>query len=627
MMTDGVTTDSTDDTALIGAMLIKAELRHLPNAPGVYRMLDASGNVLYVGKAKSLKKRVAAYTKMAGLPNRIARMVSLTAELVVVTTATEVEALLLEANQIKSLKPRYNVLLKDDKSFPYIFFRTDHKFAQITKHRGARKQEGDYFGPFATVGAVSRTLNTLEKAFLLRSCTDTVFEGRSRACLLYQIKRCSGPCVGHIDEAGYNRLLSDALDFMRGRSHAIQRALSARMEEASKAMRYEEAALLRDRIQALTQIQSRQDINVPGIEEADIMAAAETGGQVGVQVFFMRAGLSWGHRTYFPRHDKEDRIEDVVASFLAQFYDNKPPPRDILINMEVPEVELLTEALSLKAGPKHSISIPRRGDNKKLGHLAERNDREAVERQLAGRASQRNILDRVAELFELDGPPARIEVYDNSHISGTNALGGMIVADEEGLAKSAYRKFNIKSTDLTPGDDYAMMREVMTRRFSRLAREDPDRSSGAWPDLVLIDGGAGQLSAVMGVLEELGIGDVPLVSIAKGPDRNAGRERFFMPGKAPFSLEPRDPALYYLQRLRDEAHRFAIGGHRQRRKQGIARSVLDEVPGIGPRRKKALLHHFGSAQAAAGASMDDLAAVPGISAAVARKIYDHFHAD
>jgi len=626
-MTDTDTTESTVETALAGADLIKAELRHLPNTPGVYRMLDAAGNVLYVGKAKSLRKRVASYTKVAGLPNRIARMVSLTAELVVVTTGTEVEALLLEANQIKSLKPRFNVLLRDDKSFPYILFRTDHRFAQISKHRGARKAQGEYFGPFATAGAVSRTLNTLEKAFLLRSCSDSVFEGRTRACLLYQIKRCSGPCVGHIDEEGYNRLLNDALDFMRGRSHAIQRDLSAKMEAASREMRYEEAAVLRDRIQALTQIQSRQDINVPGIEEADIMAAAETGGQVGIQVFFMRAGLSWGHRTYFPRHDKEETIEDVMASFLSQFYDNKPPPRDILVNMEVPEAELLTQALSMKAGRKVSITIPRRGDKKKLVQLAERNAREAVERQLAGRASQQIILDRLAELFDLDGPPSRIEVYDNSHISGTNALGAMIVADEEGLQKNAYRKFNIKSTDLAPGDDYAMMREVMTRRFSRLAKEDPDRSGGTWPDLVLIDGGAGQLSAVMAVLEELGISDVPLVSIAKGPDRNAGRERFFLPHKPPFSLEPRDPALYYLQRLRDEAHRFAIGSHRQRRKQGIARSVLDEVPGIGPRRKKALLHHFGSAQAAAGASVDDLAAVPGISAAVARKIYDHFHAE
>ncbi|WP_207477719.1 excinuclease ABC subunit UvrC [Arenibaculum pallidiluteum] len=608
-----------------GAEVIRGYLRTLPNTPGVYRMLNAGGDVLYVGKAKSLKKRVANYTHVSKLPNRLQRMVAETVAMEFVQTHTEVEALLLEANMIKRFAPRYNVLLRDDKSFPYIMI-TRSEFPQLWKHRGARDASADYFGPFASGSAVNRTIVALQRAFQLRNCADTVFQSRTRPCLQHQIKRCTAPCVGRVTPEQYREQVNLARAFLSGRSQQIQAELGRAMQAASADMRFEEAAAIRDRIRALTAIQAHQDINVEGIDDADVIALHQEGGHTCIQVFFFRGGSNYGNRAYFPSHDKGEEAADILGAFVGQFYENKPVPRLVLLSQQPAEHELIAEALTLHSGQRVELAVPQRGDKRRLVEHALLNAREALGRRLSETASQGRLLDGVAEVFGLDGPPARIEVYDNSHIQGTNAIGAMIVAGPEGLMKNAYRKFNIRGP-VKPGDDYAMMREVLQRRFERALKEDPGRASGSWPDLVLIDGGQGQLSAATEVLDELGITDLPIAAIAKGPDRNAGRERFFMPDRAPFSLEPRDPVLYFLQRLRDEAHRFAIGTHRARRTKAIGKSVIDEIPGIGPSRKKALLHHFGSARGVERAGLADLEAVPGISRAVARKIYDHFHDD
>jgi len=640
-----------------GSAAIAAALKTLPDSPGVYRMLDAKGEVLYVGKAKDLKKRVASYTQMPRLSYRIQRMVAETASLEVVTTHTEVEALLLESNLIKRHAPRYNVLLRDDKSFPYILLTGDHAWPQITKYRGARSRAGEYFGPFASAGAVNQTLAALERAFLLRSCADTVFASRSRPCLLFQIRRCSGPCVGKIDAAGYAELVAEARAFLSGRSREVQRRLAGLMQEAATALDYESAAIYRDRIKALTQIQAKQDINVAGVDHADVIAAHQAGGETCVQVFFFRAGRNYGNRAYFPRHEKTLGVEEVLAAFIGQFYENKPPPALVLLSHRVPEQGLIAEALAVRAGRRVELAAPRRGAKRKMVEHALANAQAALGRRLAESSTQRQLLEALAAALALDAPPQRIEVYDNSHIMGTNAVGAMVVAGPEGFIKGAYRKFNIKTAaapgelpaaavpaagataseapaapaapvapaQIAAGDDYGMMREVLTRRFARALKEDPERNRGQWPDLLLIDGGLGQLNAALAVLADLGVGDVALAAIAKGPERNAGRERIFLPGRPPLSLAPRDPVLYFLQRLRDEAHRFAIGTHRARRAKSALQSRLDEVPGIGAKRKRALLHHFGSAQSVSRAGLADLAAVAGISTAVAKKVYDHFH--
>ena len=608
-----------------GADIIRQHARTAPTAPGVYRMVNQHGDVLYVGKAKNIRKRILSYTQISRLPTRLQRMVSTTRSMVFVTTATETEALLLEASLIKRFRPAFNVLLKDDKSFPYILLREDHPWPQITKHRGARKTKGRYFGPFASASAVNQTLNTLQKIFQLRSCTDAVLNSRTRPCLLYQIKRCSGPCVDRVSPPDYADMVAEARAFLEGRTTGIQKRLAAAMQTASDALEFEQAALYRDRLKALTQIQSHQAMAGNAFQEADIIAAARQGGQVGIQVFFFRAGQNWGHRAYFPAHSVEERLETVLGAFIAQFYDNKPAPRLILTNIIPDDSSLLASALGDRMGHRVEISVPQRGDRARVVKTAIRNAEEALDRKLAESSSQAALLDGVAETFALDGPPARIEIYDNSHIQGSNAIGGMVVAGPDGFLKNSYRLFNIKSDTLTPGDDFAMMREVMTRRFARLMKEDAARERGHWPDLVLIDGGKGQLSAVTGTLDDLGIADVPLVAISKGPDRHAGREQFHMNERDSFMLPQGDPVLYYLQRLRDEAHRFAIGGHRARRKKDIQKSPLDGVPGIGPKRKKALLHHFGSAKAVADADIQALGAVDGISSAMAQAIYDHFH--
>ena len=658
-----------------GAEAIAAALKTMPETPGVYRMLDAKGDVLYVGKAKDLRKRVTSYTQPQRLSYRIQRMVAETAALEVVTTHTEVEALLLESNLIKRHAPRYNVLLRDDKSFPYILITGDHAWPQITKYRGARSRRGEYFGPFASAGAVNQTLAALERAFLLRSCSDTVFASRSRPCLLYQIKRCSGPCVGKIGPAGYAELVKEARAFLSGRSQDIQRRLASLMQEAARALDFESAALYRDRIKALTQIQAKQDINVAGVDQADVIAAHQAGGETCVQVFFFRAGRNYGNRAYFPRHEKTLGVEEVLGAFIGQFYENKPPPALVLLSHSVPEQALIAEALALRAGRRVELVSPKRGSKRNMVEHALANAETALGRRLSESSTQRRLLEALAATLGLDGPPQRIEVYDNSHIMGTNAVGAMIVAGPEGFMKGAYRKFNIKTAGkpgerppaatapgegeapsaaevrsavpeeegplplanaiallsategprIMAGDDYGMMREVLTRRFARALKEDPERERGQWPELILIDGGLGQLNTALGVLADLGIADVAVAAIAKGPERNAGRERIFLPGRAPLSLEPRDPVLYFLQRLRDEAHRFAIGTHRAKRAKSALQSRLDEVPGIGVRRKRALLHHFGSAQSVARAGLADLEAVSGISKAVAKKVYDHFH--
>ncbi|NQV48080.1 MAG: excinuclease ABC subunit UvrC [Rhodospirillaceae bacterium] len=608
-----------------GAEVVAAYLPGLPGSPGVYRMINGDGDVLYVGKAKSLKKRVASYTNLKRQSTRLRRMIGETVTMEFVTTHTEAEALLLEANLIKRYRPRYNILLRDDKSFPKIRLTGGHEFPQVLKHRGADTAKGEYFGPFASAWAVNETLTILQRAFFLRTCSDSVFSSRTRPCLLFQIKRCSGPCVGRINEADYGRLVAEARAFLRGDSRKIQTGLARRMQQASDGLDYEAAALYRDRISALTQIQSRQEINLAGLGEADVMAAHQAGGHTCVEVFFFRGGRNFGNRAYFPIHAKDQDEAQVLEAFIGQFYDNKVAPKTVLLSHRLENQSLLAAALAVTAGRKVAVTCPTRGDKRKLVEHALTNAREALGRRLSESASQRRLLEGVAETLGLDGPPERIEVYDNSHVSGTNAIGAMIVAGPEGLVKNAYRKFNIKGKDITPGDDYAMMHQVLTRRFARALKEDPERKSGQWPDLVLIDGGPGQLGVGLKVLEELGIEDMTMAGIAKGPDRNAGRERIHMAGREPFTLKPRDPVLYFLQRLRDEAHRFAIGFHRAKRGKAISKSALDGVPGIGPGRKKALLHHFGSAASVKSAGLADLQSVDGISHATAKKIYDWFN--
>ncbi|RZO37108.1 MAG: excinuclease ABC subunit UvrC [Rhodospirillaceae bacterium] len=622
-----MTATSSDLPALSGAELISSRLKHLPNGPGIYRMTDATGMPLYIGKAKSLRKRVTSYTRPRGLPERIRVMVAHTTELEVVSTHTEVEALLLESNLIKQLRPRYNILLRDDKSFPYILLRTDSDWARLIKHRGARNKDGEYFGPFASAGAVNRTLNTLQKVFPLRSCSDSIFAGRTRPCLQYQIKRCTAPCVDLIDSDEYGEIVGQARAFLSGRSQDVQQALSKKMENASQELDFETAAIYRDRIRALTQVQAHQDINVRSIDEADIISAHQKGGSTCVQVFFYRAGQNYGTRTYFPNHARAINVGEVLEAFVGQFYSDKKPPKLVLISHKLPNQELVKKALTVRADRNVEVSCPQRGTRRTLIESAMRNASDALARRLSESATQRKLLDGVAELFDLDTPPKRIEVYDNSHISGTNALGAMIVSGEDGFEKNAYRKFNIKDPDTVSGDDYAMMREVLTRRLSRALKEDPDRAGNTWPDLILIDGGPGQLSVALEVLDELGIPDQPIVAIAKGPDRDAGRERFHVPERTSFTLPMQDPVLYFMQRLRDEAHRFAIGSHRARRSKDIAKSVIDEIPGVGAKRKRALLNHFGSATSVARAGLSDLETVDGISHTVARRIYDYFNVD
>jgi len=585
-------------------------------------MLDEDGAVLYVGKARNLKNRVSNYANGRGHSNRIALMIALTRSMEFVVTQTETEALLLEANLIKRLKPRFNILLRDDKSFPYILIRRDHAAPQLLKHRGARKVKGDYFGPFASVGAVNHTLNTLQKAFMLRTCTDSVYEGRTRPCMLYQIKRCAGPCVDLVTPQAYDELVSQATDFLRGKSNALREDLQDRMQTASDALDFELAARLRDRIRAIAAVTTDQGINPDGIEEADVIAVAQDGGKSCVQVFFFRAGQNWGNQSFFPRHDSEAEPADVLAAFLAQFYDDRPAPGTILLSHTVEENELISEALSLRAERKVNLLVPQRGEKKKLVDQTAHNAREALARRLAESATQTQLLQGVQRVFKLEEEPTRIEVYDNSHIQGTNALGAMIVAGPEGFEKNHYRRFNMKGDDAATNDDFAMMAAMMRRRFSRLLKE---REEGApVPSLVLIDGGKGQLSSVLKVMEELGVTDIPIAAIAKGPERDAGREAFYLPGEAPFKMPMKDPVLYYLQRLRDEAHRFAIGGHRAKRKKAMSDNPLDDVPGIGPSRKKALLAHFGSAKAVRNAALADLEAVDGVSKAMAKRIHDWF---
>lgn len=606
---------------LQGRALIEAKVATLPSAPGVYRMLDAEGNALYVGKAKNLKNRVGSYARPTGHNNRILRMIDATRAMEFIRTETETDALLLEANLIKKLRPRFNVLLRDDKSFPYILLADDHEVPQLYKHRGPRKRPGAYFGPFASAGAVNRTLNTLQRAFLLRSCSDSVYESRTRPCLLYQIKRCAAPCTGEISNADYSELVEEARDFLSGNSRKVQDALLEKMQSASEMLDFEAAAAARDRIRALTYVQQESGINPLDIAEADVVAVAKEGGQSCVQVFFFRAGQNLGNKAYFPRHEKDQSEAEILEAFIGQFYEGRPVPRDIFVNHSLPAAVLIGEALSTRMGRNIKIHKPQRGDKTQLIRHAEQNAREALARHVAESASQRKLLRGVAEAFDLDTPPQRIEVFDNSHLQGTNQLGGMIVAGPDGFLKNQYRKFNIKNPDTAPGDDYAMMREVFTRRYGRLVKEDGANR----PDLVLIDGGKGQLGVAMEVMAELGLEDIPLVGVAKGPDRDAGRERFFQPKKADFMMPQNSPVLYYLQRLRDEAHRFAIGGHRAKRKADIRRNPLDGIEGIGGHRKKALLHHFGSARAVGRASLADLEKVDGISAKMAQRIYNHFN--
>ncbi len=627
-----------DHQGLSGAELIGEFVKKLPNSPGVYRMMNADGDVLYVGKARSLKKRVGNYAQGRVHSNRIARMVRETAHMEFVTTRTEVEALLLEANLIKRLRPRFNVLLRDDKSFPYILITGDSRAPAIFKHRGARARKGDYFGPFASASAVGRTINSLQRAFLLRTCTDSVFETRTRPCLLYQIKRCSAPCTHEISDEGYAGLVREAKDFLSGKSQNVKAAIAGAMNEAAENLDFERAAVFRDRLAALSHVQSHQGINPAGIEEADVFAIHHEGGLSCIQVFFFRTGQNWGNRAYFPKADPQLSGAEVLGAFLAQFYDDKPCPRQVLLSETIEEQDLLAAALSERAGHKVQVLVPQRGEKKDILDHVIANAREAHGRKLAETASQSRLLAGFAETFGLPYVPRRIEIYDNSHIMGTNAVGGMVVAGPEGFVKNQYRKFNIRSTDITPGDDFGMMREVMTRRFSRLLKEEGklDRSQPpaedaesqfpAWPDVILIDGGQGQMTAVRAILDDLDIRDcVTAIGVAKGVDRDAGRERFFIEGKPDFTLPPRDPVLYFVQRLRDEAHRFAIGSHRARRKKEMVKNPLDEIGGIGPSRKRALLQHFGTAKAVSRAAISDLTSVEGISEAVARQIYNHFH--
>ncbi|NTE85982.1 excinuclease ABC subunit UvrC [Agrobacterium rubi] len=629
-----------NESGLKGMDLIAEFVKHLPNSPGVYRMFNEAGDVMYVGKARSLKKRVGNYAQGRFHSNRIGQMVRLTTHMEFVTTRTEIEALLLEANLIKRLRPRFNVLLRDDKSFPYILITSDNRAPAIFKHRGARARKGDYFGPFASAGAVGRTINSLQRAFLIRTCTDSVFESRTRPCLLHQIKRCSAPCTHEVSDEGYAELVKEAKDFLSGKSQSVKSTIAKQMNEAAEDLDFERAAVYRDRLAALSHVQSHQGINPAGIEEADVFAIHHEGGISCIQVFFFRTGQNWGNRAYFPKADPSLPGSEILTAFLAQFYDDKPVPKQILLSEVVDEQELLAAALSEKANHKVSVSVPQRGEKKDVVDHVLGNAREAHGRKLAETSSQARLLKGFAETFALPYVPRRIEVYDNSHMMGTNAVGGMVVAGPDGFTKSHYRKFNIKSTEITPGDDFGMMREVMTRRFSRLLKEDgrPDRSQAvspedaadipfpSWPDVILIDGGQGQMTAVRAILDELGIRDcVTAIGVAKGVDRDAGRERFFTDSCSDFSLPPRDPVLYFVQRLRDEAHRFAIGSHRARRKKELIKNPLDEISGIGPGRKRALLQHFGTAKAVSRAALSDLMAVGGISEGVAKQVYNHFH--
>ena len=607
-----------------GHAYIRAFNRQIDQSPGVYRMLDAKGAVLYVGKARNLNRRIGNYAKPTGHSARIAKMISETCTMMVLTTKTETEALLLEQNLIKQLKPKYNVLLRDDKSFPNIHVSA-HDFPMISKHRGARKAKGQYFGPFASAMAVNRTLNQLQKAFLLRNCSDSMFEGRTRPCLQYQIKRCSAPCVGKISRAEYAQTVDEAVRFLSGKSTDVQQGLAAEMAKASAEMEFERAAALRDRIAALTLVQGAQGVNPAGVDEADVIALFQEGGQACVQVFFIRANQNWGNHAYFPRTGADFDSGEVLEAFLGQFYANKTPPKQILLSAELDNADLMAAALGEKLGRKVDILVPKRGEKATLIEAALRNAREELGRKVAETASQARLLEGLAERFGLDAPPARVEVYDNSHIQGAFAVGAMIVAGPDGYMKSAYRKFNIAADGLTPGDDFAMMDQVLRRRFARLQKEDAEKKGDGWPDLVLIDGGAGQLSATVKVFEELGVTGVALVGVAKGEDRDAGKEEFYRPGKPVMALPHRDPVLYFIQRLRDEAHRFAIGTHRAKRSKAISASPLDDVPGVGAARKRALLAHFGSAKAVGRAALADLRAVEGISSAMAESIHAFFN--
>jgi excinuclease ABC subunit C len=604
--------------------VIQAYLKTIDGSPGVYRMLDHESRVLYVGKARNLRARVSSYARPTGHSGRIARMISLTTSMMFLTTRTETEALLLEQNLIKQLKPKFNVLLRDDKSFPNILVTSEHDYPQIKKHRGAKKEKGNYYGPFASAGAVNRTLNQLQRVFLLRDCSNSMFESRTRPCLQFQIKRCSAPCVGRISPTDYKQTVSDAEKFLNGKSTDIQGRLAKDMAQASEEMEFERAAALRDRIKALTQVQTAQGINPKGVSEADIIALHLDSGQACVQVFFIRANQNWGNHDYYPRVGPDVDAAEVLEAFVGQFYDTREPPKQVILSNDIENLDLMADALSIKLGRKVEVLVPQRGEKADLVDSALRNARESLARKMAETASQVRLLKGLAEAFDLPAPPKRIEVYDNSHISGTNAVGGMIVAGPEGFMKNQYRKFNIKGEDITPGDDFGMMKEVLTRRFKRLLKEDPDREKGMWPDLLLIDGGAGQVSAVREIMQKYGVGDIAMVGVAKGEDRDAGKEEFYRTGKRPFALRHNDPVLYFVQRMRDEVHRFAIGTHRAKRSKEIGASPLDEIACVGAARKRALLAHFGSAKAVARANLADLEAVPGVSKGLAQKLYDHF---
>jgi excinuclease ABC subunit C len=614
-----------DQPIPVGYEVIQSFLKTLDSSPGVYRMLDHESRVLYVGKARNLRARVSNYARPSGHSGRIARMISMTASMMFLTTKTETEALLLEQNLIKQLKPKFNVLLRDDKSFPNILVTGTHAFPQIKKHRGAKKEQGAYYGPFASAGAVNRTLNQLQKVFLLRNCTDSVFESRTRPCLLYQIKRCSGSCVGLISDVDYAQSVKDAERFLSGKSTEIQARLADQMQEASEALEFERAGALRDRIRAMTQVQSAQGINPRGVTEADIVAIHLEKGQACVQVFFIRAGQNWGNRDFYPRVGVDVDAAEALEAFLGQFYDTKEPPRQLILSNEIENPDLMVEALTQKLGRKVELLVPKRGEKAELVDGALRNARESLARKMSESATQAKLLQGLAEAFDLPDPPTRIEVYDNSHIQGTNAVGAMIVAGPEGFMKNSYRKFNIRGDDLTPGDDFGMMKEVLHRRFKRLLSDDPNRDKGLWPDLLLIDGGAGQVSAVAQIMREQGVEDIPMVGVAKGVDRDAGKEEFHRVGVRPFALRHNDPVLYFLQRLRDEVHRFAIGTHRAKRAKSNMANPLDDIPGVGSARKRALLAHFGSAKAVGRANLADLRAVDGVSEGLAQKVYDFFH--
>lgn len=622
-MTEPINTQPQD--VATGHEVIQSYLKSLDSSPGVYRMLDVESRVLYVGKARNLRARVSNYARPTGHSARIARMISNTASMMFLTTRTETEALLLEQNLIKQLKPKFNVLLRDDKSFPNILVTQDHGFPQIKKHRGAKKEKGNYYGPFASAGAVNRTLNQLQRVFLLRDCTNAMFESRTRPCLQFQIKRCSAPCVGKISAQEYLQTVRDAEQFLNGKRTDIQARLAHDMGEASQAMEYERAAALRDRITALTQVQTAQGINPKGVSEADIIALHMEAGQACVQVFFIRANQNWGNRDYYPRVGPDVDAAEVLEAFIGQFYDTKEPPKQLILSDEIENADLMTEALSGKLGRRVELIVPKRGEKAELIDGALRNARESLARKMAETATQTRLLTGVAEAFGLSKPPERIEVYDNSHIQGAFAVGAMIVSGPEGFMKNQYRKFNIRGEELTPGDDFGMMKEVLKRRFKRLIKEDPERKEGHWPDLLLIDGGAGQVSAVRAIMREYAVDDIPMIGVAKGVDRDAGKEEFHRTGKPPFALRHNDPVLYFVQRMRDEAHRFAIGTHRAKRAKSVGATPLDDVPGVGAARKRALLAHFGSAKAVTRANLNDLKAVDGVSGALAEKIYDYFH--